>query len=111
MNVQFSCYCFLMVPVIGTISFFIRNRLRQVNQEIRSRLSAAIAFLAENLSGMAVIQVFGRQQKQQEEFDLRNKALLESTIKESRLNTFHFLVAEHSGMWASPPWFGLAAGR
>jgi ATP-binding cassette subfamily B multidrug efflux pump len=108
LNVQFSCYCFLMVPAIGTISFFIRNRLRQVNQEIRSRLSAAIAFLAENLSGMAVIQVFGRQQKQQEEFDLRNKALLESTIKESRLNTFHFLVAEALGDVgvASLVWFG-----
>jgi ATP-binding cassette subfamily B protein len=108
MNVRFSCYCFLMVPVIGTISFFIRGRLRQVNQEIRSRLSAAIAFLAENLSGMAVVQVFGRQQKQQEEFDLRNKALLESTIKESRLNTFHFLIAEMLGDVgvAALVWFG-----
>jgi ATP-binding cassette subfamily B protein len=108
MNVRFSCYCFLMVPVIGTISFFIRGRLRQVNQEIRSRLSSAIAFLAENLSGMAVIQVFGRQQKQQEEFDLRNKALLESTVRESRLNTLHFLVAETLGDVgvAALVWFG-----
>ena len=87
-------YCLLMVPVIVTISYFIRGWIRKVNQEMRSRLSVAISFLAENLSGMAVVQIFNQELKQQREFDSRNKLLLESTIKENRLNLFYFLVTE-----------------
>jgi len=108
MDVRFTCYSLLMVPVIGTVSYFIRFFLRKVNQEMRHRLSAAIAFLAETLSGMAVIQVFDREKKQQEDFDVCNRALLESTIKETHLNFAYFLVAETLGDLgvAALIWFG-----
>ena len=105
-NVAF--YCFLMVPVIVLVSFFIRGWIRKVNQEMRTRLSTAISFLAENLSGMAIVQIFNQELKQQREFDGRNKALLESTIRENRLNLSFFLVTELLGDMgvAGLVWFG-----
>lgn len=94
LNRTVTFYCLLMVPLIGAISFFIRGWIRKVNQEMRNRLSLCISFLAENLSGMAIVQIFNQELKQQREFDVRNKALLASTIKENRLNLFYFLVTE-----------------
>jgi len=94
LNRTVTFYCLLMVPLIGAISYFIRGWIRKVNQEMRNRLSVCISFLAENLSGMAIVQIFNQEAKQQREFDVRNKALLSSTIKENRLNLFYFLVTE-----------------
>jgi ATP-binding cassette subfamily B protein len=75
---------------------------------MRSRLSSAISFLAENLSGMAIVQIFNQELKQQKEFDQRNQALLKITIKENRLNLFFFLVTELLGDMgvAGLVWFG-----
>jgi ATP-binding cassette, subfamily B, multidrug efflux pump len=108
LNAKVAGYCFLMIPVIVTISYFIRSWLRRVNQEMRNRLSAAISFLAENLSGMAIVQIFNQELKQQKEFDRRNQALLKVTILENRLNLLSFLVTEllsDTGV-AALVWFG-----
>jgi ATP-binding cassette subfamily B protein len=108
LNRTVACYCFIMIPVIVGVSYIIRGGIRKVNQEMRSRLSIAISFLAENLSGMAIVQIFNQETKQQREFDDRNKALLKVTILENRLNLFFFLVTEFLSDLgvAALVWFG-----
>jgi len=108
LNQTVALYCFLMVPLILGASLVIRRGIQKVNQEMRTRLSAAISFLAENLSGMAIVQIFNQELKQQKEFDQRNKLLLQSTILENRLNLLFFLVTEFLGDAgvAGLVWFG-----
>lgn len=97
LNVSIALYCFILVPVIIIASFFFQKMLHKVNGQIRNRLSAAIVFLAENLNGMAIVQIFHQEVKQQKEFDSKNKDLLKATLKENRIMLLFFNVTELLG--------------
>ncbi len=108
LDVTAALYCFILVPVIGAVSLYFRVRLRRIYNEIRNRLSASIAFLAENLSGMAIIQIFHQEAKQQRRFDERNTALRDATISENRTNLLLTSITELLGDAgvAALIWFG-----
>ncbi len=108
LNAKAAFFFSLCIPVIIIISIFFQKALRQINNEMRTLLSRGIAFLAENLNGMAIIQIFHQEDKQAHEFDTRNKALLKANIRENRINLLFFLVTEFSsdlGVTALV-WFG-----
>lgn len=108
LDVQIALYCFVLVPVVLVISLSLRRMLTRIYREIRSRLSATIAFLAENLTGMAIVQIFHQEAKQQQKFDERNGALLEATVRENRLNVLLNNLTELVGDLgvAALVWFG-----
>jgi ATP-binding cassette subfamily B protein len=108
LNIKIAAYCFLVVPLIIIISAYFQGKLRAINQEMRSRLSTVIAFLAENLAGMSIVQIFHQEKKQFREFDLRNTKLLESTMVENQLTLAYFLFTESLGDIgvAALVWFG-----
>lgn len=108
LNVTIALYCFLLVPIILVLSFFFQRILRKVNGDIRNRLATAIAFLAENLNGMAIVQIFHQEAKQQKKFDDRNRALLKATLHENRMHLLFFNITELLGDLgvAALVWFG-----
>jgi ATP-binding cassette subfamily B protein len=108
LNVTVALYCFILIPVVALVSVYFRIRLRVIYNDIRNRLSSAISFLAENLSGMAVIQIFHQEAKQQRKFDERNAALREATIKENRTTLLLNSTTELLGDFcvAALVWFG-----
>jgi ATP-binding cassette subfamily B protein len=63
----------LIPPMAFAINFF-RVRARQTYRQIRERLARINAYLGEAISGMAVIQLFAREEKSYREFDELNSA-------------------------------------
>ncbi|MGE5304842.1 MAG: ABC transporter ATP-binding protein [Alphaproteobacteria bacterium] len=61
----------LIPPMAFAINFF-RVKARQTYRQIRERIARINAYLGEALSGMAVIQLFTREQKTFREFDALN---------------------------------------
>ncbi len=59
-------------PVLVGLSIFFSKRLIRAYQDSRSKLSALNAFLAENLSGMKIVNLFNRQTLHFERFDRLN---------------------------------------
>jgi ATP-binding cassette subfamily B protein len=108
LHVTIALYCFLLIPLVVALAIHFQRKIRVVNTEIRNRLGLAIAFLAENLSGMAIVQIFHQEAKQQRRFDERNRALLEATIHENRLFLLFFNITELIGDLgiAALIWFG-----
>jgi len=108
LNVTIALYCFLLIPLVVVITVLFQKRLRKVNAEVRNRLGIAIGFLAENLRGMAIIQIFHQEAKQQKRYNERNKALLQSSILENRYILSFFNVTELLGDLgiAALLWFG-----
>jgi ATP-binding cassette subfamily B protein len=90
----FAAWCMAVVPLILVVSRYFQNRLRAVNQEMRGRLSHLIVFLAENLAGMAIVQIFRHEQKQMRQFDDRNRQLLGAMLKENSILLLFFLFTE-----------------
>ncbi|GAM10283.1 putative multidrug resistance ABC transporter ATP-binding/permease protein YheH [Geobacter sp. OR-1] len=108
LNVTIALYCFLLIPLVAGITVIFQKRLRKVNAEVRNRLGIAIGFLAENLRGMAIIQIFHQEAKQQQRYNERNKALMRATIIENRYILSFFNVTEILGDLgiATLLWFG-----
>jgi ATP-binding cassette, subfamily B, multidrug efflux pump len=94
MDTGFALWCLVTVPFILAVSRWFQGKLRLINQEMRTRLSILIAYLAENLAGMSVVQVFHQERKQAREFDARNRSLLDSTLLENKLLLLFFLFTE-----------------
>jgi ATP-binding cassette subfamily B protein len=61
-----------ILPFLLLVTTIFSNRLKVAYRNARSRLSALNAFLAENLSGMKIVQLFNRQQLHMERFDRFN---------------------------------------
>ncbi|MEI6638468.1 MAG: ABC transporter transmembrane domain-containing protein, partial [Chlorobium sp.] len=108
MDVKIALNCFLLVPLVVILAVFFQRKIRDVNTEVRHRLGVLIGFLAENLSGMPIVQIFHQEAKQQKRFDERNRALLQSTILENQLFLLFFNITELLGdlAIAALVWFG-----
>ena len=108
LDVIIALYCFLLLPPVVVLAFYFQKKIRTVNAEVRHRLGLVIGFLAENLSGMAIVQIFNQEVKQQKRLDERNRALLESTILENRWFMLFFNITELFGDLAIAAliWFG-----
>jgi ATP-binding cassette, subfamily B, multidrug efflux pump len=71
-NARLAIWAMCAVPPLLLILNFFGSRARVVYREIRERLAALNSYLAEALAGMAVVQLFTREQRSREEFDALN---------------------------------------
>ncbi len=72
LNPRLALWAFLSIPPLFLIINFFRVRARIVYREIRDRLAAVNAYLSESINGMAVIQLFTREDVSAREFDVLN---------------------------------------
>jgi len=82
LDATLALYCLLILPVIAVISALFRSKLRSAYQRVRTHLSRLIAYLAENLSGMGLIQAFHQEKEQGERFTKRNRRYLTESLRE-----------------------------
>jgi ATP-binding cassette, subfamily B, multidrug efflux pump len=62
-----------VLPLICVVTLVFRKYVRDANRKIRTAIARINAFLQEYISGMAVVQLFNREQKARAEFAKRNK--------------------------------------
>ncbi|GIO15437.1 lipid A ABC transporter permease/ATP-binding protein [Cohnella xylanilytica] len=86
LDATLGAYCLILLPIIACISISFRSYMRRTYQLARTRLSRLVAFVAENLSGMNLIQAFQQQQAQGERFEERNEAYFRANVREIRTN-------------------------
>jgi ATP-binding cassette, subfamily B, multidrug efflux pump len=82
LDVRVASESMIVVPVIFTISMLFRRRLRIAYQTTRSRLSNVVAFLAENLSGIRITQIFHQEERQARAFERLNRSHRDANIRE-----------------------------
>ncbi|GBF72934.1 ABC transporter [Paenibacillus sp. 598K] len=83
---QLTLYCLILVPLIAAIAIAFRSFMRNTYQMARTRLSRLVSFVAENLSGMHLIQVFHQQEEQRRQFRERNDSYFRANVREIRTN-------------------------
>jgi len=80
---------FSLMPVLALVLVWFRGHARNAYREVRRRLARMNGFLQESISGMAVIQLFGRERHEAEGFGRLNagyrRALFQSTVWEASL--------------------------
>lgn len=86
LDVTLTLYCLVLLPIIALIAIAFRSYMRKTYQMARTRLSRLVAFVAENLSGMNLIQVFHQEREQGKQFTERNNSYFQANVREIRTN-------------------------
>jgi ATP-binding cassette, subfamily B, multidrug efflux pump len=66
------------LPFMVILTYFFRNHVREANRRIRTAIARINAFLQEHISGMAVVQLFNREEKSREQFRVLNRIHMEA---------------------------------
>lgn len=82
LNVRIASFAMILIPLIFMISILFRKRLRTAYQTTRTRLSNIVAFLAENLAGMRITQIFHQESRQSARYDTLNQSHRKANIHE-----------------------------
>jgi ATP-binding cassette subfamily B protein len=67
---------FVSLPILTAITAYFRGMMRESFRSIRIRLARVNVYLNETLSGMAIVQLFTRERKTFDQFDVLNRDLL-----------------------------------
>ena len=73
---------FLLLPVVAVLTVVFRKIARETYRISRTRLTDINTFLSENISGMRIIQIFGREKRKFEEFNDKNYKLYRAFYRE-----------------------------
>lgn len=82
MDWKLALFSFILLPVVAIMSVVFRKFAREAYRIARTRLTDINTFLSENISGMRIIQIFGREQRKFEEFDDKNYKLYKAFFRE-----------------------------
>jgi len=80
MNLKLSLVTFTVLPVLFWITFTFRRRMRGAFRQVRARLANLNTFLNESINGMALVQLFNRQQQEQAEFARLNSSYRDANM-------------------------------
>ncbi len=78
---QLALISLAVLPILGLVSVVFREYIRRVYRVLRVRSSALNSYMAENFSGMLVVQLFNRQAENFHDFDTLNQATFEINRK------------------------------
>ncbi|MDE7045879.1 MAG: ATP-binding cassette domain-containing protein, partial [Acetatifactor sp.] len=82
MDWRLALISFGLLPVVAVLTVVFRKIARETYRLSRTRLTDINTFLSENISGMRIIQIFGREQRKFEEFDDKNQKLFKAYYRE-----------------------------
>ena len=83
---QLALYSMLLLPIVMGIAIGFRSYMRKTYQMTRTQLSRLIAFTAENLAGMNIIQAFHQEKEQENRFTEQNKKYYRANLREVGTN-------------------------
>ncbi len=94
LNWKLALLTFAIIPFIFYASFLFRVRVRESFRKIRVRIAKINTFLQENLSGMAIVQLFNRQAQNETDFKELNKDHMQAHIETIRYFAIYFPTIE-----------------
>jgi ATP-binding cassette subfamily B multidrug efflux pump len=80
MNFKLALVTFAVIPFFFVITNWFRQGSRQSFREVRKWVARINAFLQENLSGMSVVQLFRREERNREAFAAVNRAHADANV-------------------------------
>lgn len=82
LDVRLAAISFVLMPLVIGLTVLCQKIARNIYRLYRTRLTDINTFLSEHLSGMKIIQIFGRQERKFEEFHDKNTKLYKAFYKE-----------------------------
>jgi ATP-binding cassette subfamily B protein len=85
---------FAVIPLVWITSTVFQKAVRGAYREIRTRLARINAYLQEHITGMRIVQLFGRERDEATRFDALNRDHLNAHLKSIRVYALYFPAIE-----------------
>lgn len=85
---KLSLIGFAALPPVALMVLFVRKRLRETFRDIRSRTARMNAIMNEQVSGMTLIQAYGRREAAEREFDESNVSYRNANLRAIKWDAF-----------------------
>ncbi|HKO15514.1 MAG TPA: ABC transporter ATP-binding protein [Gemmatimonadaceae bacterium] len=85
---------FAVIPFVWLTSSLFQRSVRSAYRDIRTRLARINAFLQERITGMRIVQLFGREPDEAQRFDALNRAHLDAHLKSITVYALYFPAIE-----------------
>ncbi|PKM68882.1 MAG: ABC transporter ATP-binding protein [Firmicutes bacterium HGW-Firmicutes-2] len=82
LNWRLALAVFLVLPLVLLSTLIFRKYSRKAYRDVRSRVSMVNTFLSEHISGMKIVQIFGKEKAKLKAFDDINDGLFKANMKE-----------------------------
>ncbi len=108
MNARLALIMSLFVPISITLTFIFARIAREKFRAIRTQLARINSFLSESISGISILQLFGRSTRSCKEFEELSQGYLDRTIAQIRLFGTFMPITEFMGSAAMALilWYG-----
>jgi len=80
-NVKLALITFSVVPILFIAAFLFKIKVRKSFREVRIRIARINSFLQESITGMKIVQIFNREEKNFGKFDSLNKDHLDAYLQ------------------------------
>ncbi len=88
-SVELTVILLMLVPIVGTATYFFRQATREIFRQVRNSVSSLNQYLQENLSGMQVVQLSQRQERNQAVYTKINAENLNQEFRSINLTTYY----------------------
>ncbi|MBM3130094.1 MAG: ABC transporter ATP-binding protein [Chloroflexi bacterium] len=108
MSPKLALITFCVLPLMMLATWLFARQAQVAFRQTRARIAAVVGDLAENISGMRVIQAFAQEEETQEHFDEVNRANRDAHIAAMTLSFIFLPTVEFLGILATGIvlWFG-----
>ena len=108
MNLRLALFAFSVIPLMVMVTQWFARRAQTAFRDTRARVAAVVGDLAEDISGMRVIQAFAQESASRERFEELNRANRDAHISAMTLSFIFLPTIEFLGMLATAVvlWFG-----
>lgn len=87
-----------VVPVLGIASVRFQRSSNRAYLEVRERVGQNLSNLQEGITGVRVIQAYGREAEQTRRFVASNRSLYASHLRATKISTWYFGLVEWAGI-------------
>jgi ATP-binding cassette, subfamily B, multidrug efflux pump len=87
-NVQLALISFCVLPLMFTIVFLLKTTIRKNFKKMKSLIGRINGFMAENISGMKLVQIFHGERDKKKEFLKLNDEYYKATLFQVWMNSF-----------------------
>ncbi len=88
MNPVLALISFAVLPFIFLVTFYFKGRIKANFRIMKALIGKINGFIAENISGMKLVQIFHIEEEKRKEFQDLNNEYYRSTIFQVRMNSF-----------------------
>lgn len=79
-NWRLALLAIIVMPILALVTRYFRQRIRRSSTGERTAMALISSFLNEHLHGLTVVQLFGREEESEEEFDAYNNRYRQALV-------------------------------